>query len=109
MAGSSSTTRMCSPATSGLHGGGRARHGHLDDEAAPRGLVVLDADHAAVLVDDLADDGQPEPHPGHLGREVGEEELLAILARDAGAVVAHGQAYAPALGHVLGLDHHGAG
>src|SRR5690349_8035004 len=82
------------------HGGGRARDGQLDGEAAAARLVVLEADGAAVLGGDLADDRQAETHAGHLGREVRQEELVAVLLRDARAVVAHDDAHVGGAGQV---------
>src|SRR5204862_7353456 len=73
-----------------VDGGGRrtgpgagADRGQVDHEAAAVGRVVLDADVAAVIGDDLVDDGQPEPHPGGLGREVRQEDAVTHLGGDA--------------------------
>src|SRR5688572_23962104 len=91
MARSSSTIRMCSPGMLGLHGGGSARGRQLDHEPAAARVVVLDADRAPVLGDDLLHDGQPEPHAAGLGGEVRLEQLLLVLAADPGAGVADDQ------------------
>src|SRR5262249_25657632 len=48
---------------------------------------------AAVRVDDLGDDGQPQPHARLLGGEEWVEDLLLELRRNAGT-------------GVLNLDHH---
>src|SRR5262249_61227494 len=85
MAGSSSTIRMCSPAMSGLHRHAGAGDRDLDDEARALGLVVLDPDRAAVLAHDLVDDREPQAHPGNLGREVRQEQLLLFISRVARA------------------------
>src|ERR1051325_3286845 len=65
--------------------------GQLDDEPSAVRTDLLHPDDAVVLLNDAADDGQPETAAALLGREVRHEELVGGVRRDAGAVVGHAQ------------------
>src|SRR5204862_3728751 len=82
--------------------------GQLHHEAHPLGTVVLDSDHALVLLDDPAHDGQAEAASPLLGREMRHEELVAVLGRYAGAIVGHPEPHAPVGAVELGGDYDGA-
>src|SRR5712691_10392757 len=56
-------------------------------EHARRQIVEIDA--AAVVLEDAADDGEPEPGPLLAGGDVGLEQPIAILLGQADAVVEH--------------------
>src|SRR5713226_2262022 len=87
-AGSSSATRRVA---SGTVGSGMLelpdRQGHR--EGGPRPGSAAPADLAAVLLDDLARDGEAEPGPLRLGGEELLEEAPAHLRRDPGSAVGH--------------------
>src|SRR5262249_47519278 len=63
--------------------------GEPDGEGHPAPGVVAPADLAAVLLDDLRGDGQPEPRALGLGGEEGLEESLRDLVGDAASAVRH--------------------
>ncbi len=75
----------------GFAGGGysRSRHPQPDERAPGRVRVVEKFDAAAVLLHDLADDGETEAGPAFAGRHVGLEQPVAVLGREALAVVSH--------------------
>ena len=66
--------------------------------------MVADIDRAAMLGDDPADDGEPEPAAPPLGGVVRQKELLALRWRNAGAVIGHDKADEPVRRIELGLE-----
>src|SRR2546427_11202104 len=67
-----------------LLGGGRRQ---LDHEARAARPVALDPDASVVIGDNAVHDRQPQAGPLLLGREIGQEQPVAVLVADAGAVV----------------------
>ena len=59
----------------------------LDDEARAYGTVLFDADGTMMIFDDAAYDCEAEAGAAFLGREIGEEQFLFELLRDAVARV----------------------
>lgn len=57
-----------------------AAHGKLDDEARATGLIVFNPDPAFVIGDDVAHDRKPQPGASRAGRELRQEEFVAISA-----------------------------
>src|SRR4051794_17664429 len=76
-----------------VNGSGERRKGHRGDRSAAR--PVLQADRAAVLIDHLLDDGQPQPRSGQGARLVRPvepvEDEWQRLGRHAGTTVDDGQ------------------
>src|SRR5262245_37462649 len=74
----------------------------LEGEAAPLAYLAVDEDAAAVRLDDVADDGQPQPGGAGLAvvlpLDESLEDALAPLGRDAGARVAHAHLHGAVLG-----------
>src|SRR5215212_6886106 len=60
---------------------------YLDRERRARAGLALDADGAVVLVHGLLGDGEAEPRPGLLRREVGLEDFGEVVGVDADARV----------------------
>ena len=65
-----------------------AQHGQLDREPGPARRVVLDPDAPAMVGDDLVHDGQAEPHPRRLRREVRMEHAVAQVRGNPGPLSA---------------------
>src|SRR5687767_6473217 len=99
MSWSSSTTRTRGPPRSGARSGsgagmdGSEELGQLDDEAGALAGLALDADRAAMRLDDLPRDVQAEAEAAVGARRdrplEAVEDPVELLGRDADAVVAH--------------------
>src|SRR5215203_345023 len=72
-------------------------HWYLDRERSPFAGPALDADEAVVLVHGLLGDGEAEPRPGLLRREVGLEDFRQVVGVDADARVRDADARQPVL------------
>src|SRR5690242_11906163 len=68
----------------------------VDGEDGALALLALDVERTAMVADDMLDDGEAEPGAAQLARAGGIDAVEAlgqprqVLARDALAVVAHG-------------------
>src|SRR6185312_5767586 len=65
----------------------------LDYESRARGNIVFDANSAAMLGNDMADNSQPETGAAVLCGEIRQEHLFLIDGRDAATGVGHNQIY----------------